>query len=180
MVCATISLFFHSKFTILFNKVGDYYCIDNPGALHDDLKSRFDELAKANNFEFYFNLLYSLYALPNIILPFISGILITKYGTRQMYNILSVLLITGQTIFALGCQYNSMYTMLIGRIVFGFGGESINITQQTMVIKWFYNNELALPLGVALSASRLGNVLNDVLSPLISHVCIIIFLKPSN
>lgn len=87
-----------------------------------------------------------------------------------MYNILSILLIAGQVAFTLGCQYDSMYTMLLGRIIFGFGGESLNITQNTMLIKWFYNSEISLPLGVALSIARIGNVVNDILSPVISSV----------
>ena len=124
--------------------------MDNPGALHDDLKHRFEALDQTNSFEFYFNLLYSLYSLPNIILPFIFGVLIMKYGVRLMYIVLSILLILGQVIFTIGCQSNSMITMLFGRIIFGFGGESLNITQNVMLIKWFYNSELSLPLGFAL------------------------------
>jgi len=144
--------------------------MDIPGALHDDLKSKFENILKTNSFEFYFNLLYSLYSLPNIILPFIFGILIMKYGDRQIYNVLSVFLIVGQVIFTMGCYFESMFAMLLGRIIFGFGGESLGVTQNTMLIKWFYNNELSLPLGLALSIGRMGNVINDVLSPYISNV----------
>ena len=89
-----------------------------------------------------------------------------------MYTVLSILLITGQIIFTLGCQFESMYTMLLGRIIFGFGGESLNITQNAMLIKWFYKSEISFPLGLTLSVSRLGNVANDILSPRISNVFI--------
>ena len=90
-----------------------------------------------------------------------------------MYDVLSLLLIFGQATFTFGYQIRSMYTMLLGRIIFGFGGESLNITQNVMIIKWFYNNELSLPLGFALSVSRMGNVVNDILSPWISNVILI-------
>ena len=45
-----------------------------------------------------------------------------------------------------------------------------------MLIKWFFNHELSLPLGIALSVAKMGTVVNDVFSPKISSVifdCII-------
>jgi len=155
-------------------KLGDYYCIDNVGVLHDSLKIQFSHLGE--NFEYYFGLLYSLYSMPNIVLPFFGGILIMKYGIRTMYMVFGVLILIGQFIFSIGCQYYSMNIMLLGRIIFGLGGECINICQNAMIVKWFFKSELALPLGLALSVSRLGSVLNDVASPkMINHVLIINF-----
>lgn len=133
------------------------------GVLHDSLKLQFFSLG--NNFEYYFNLLYSLYSIPNTILPFIGGIFITKYGNRLMYIIFGSCIMLGQLIFAFGCYKDYMSIMLIGRIIFGLGGECINVCQSAMIIKWFYKSELALPLGLTLSVSRMGSVLNDCYSP---------------
>jgi nitrate/nitrite transporter NarK len=88
-----------------------------------------------------------------------------KYGVRTMYVILGAFVMLGQLIFAVGCQNTSMTTMLIGRIIFGFGGESLNICQNAMLVKWFFKSQIALPLGLTISVSRLGSVLNDVSSP---------------
>jgi MFS family permease len=155
-------------YLIIKFKFGDYYCIDNVGVLHDALKSQFAYLG--NNFEYYFGLLYSLYSLPNIILPFIGGLLVMKYGIRKMYMVFGGFIMIGQLVFALGCQHSSIGVMLLGRIIFGFGGECLNICQNAMIVKWFYKSEIALPLGLTISVSRLGSVLNDVASPrLIQH-----------
>ena len=145
---------------------GDYYCFDNVGATHEHLKSQF---ASLNNFEYYFSLLYSLYSFPNILLPFIGGMFITVFGNRVMYLIFSVCIIFGQFMFVVGSQMKSITLMIVGRIVFGVGGESINICQTAMIVKWFYKNSISLPLGLTLTASRLGSVLNDVLSPKIAR-----------
>lgn len=77
----------------------------------------------------------------------------------------------GQLIFAVGCNYTSMTAMLTGRIIFGFGGECLNICQNAMIVKWFFKSQIALPLGLTISVSRLGSVLNDIASPrLVSQV----------
>ena len=94
-----------------------------------------------------------------------------KYGIRAMYVVFGLFILLGQFIFSLGCQQYSMTVMLIGRVIFGLGGECINICQNAMIIKWFFTSEIALPLGLTISVSRLGSVLNDVASPMmIVHV----------
>ena len=92
------------------------------------------------------------------------------FGIGTMYFVFGMFLMIGQFIFAMGSSTNSIYTMLIGRIIFGFGGESLNITQNAMICKWFLKSEIALPLGLTITISRLGSVLNDNISPLISSV----------
>ncbi len=52
----------------------------------------------------------------------------------------------------------SLPAMLVGRLVFGFGGESISVAQSAMIERWFREGELALALGVGLSVARLGSV----------------------
>ena len=94
-----------------------------------------------------------------------------KFGVRTMYVVFGALIMIGQFIFAVGCQNTSMQTMLLGRIIFGLGGESLNICQNAMIVKWFFKSQIALPLGLTISVSRLGSVLNDVASPrLVSNV----------
>jgi len=96
-----------------------------------------------------------------------------KFGIRTMYMVFGIFILLGQFIFSFGCQKYSMNTMLIGRIIFGLGGECINICQNAMIVKWFFKSEIALPLGLTISVSRLGSVMNDVASPMmIVHVSI--------
>lgn len=136
--------------------------------MHDSLKDEFKSLG--TNFEFYFGLLYSLYSFPNIILPFVGGLFICKYGPNKVFVVVGIILLIGQFLFALGCHNQQIILMLTGRSIFGLGGEIINIAQNCLILKWFKKNELSFPLGLTITVSRLGSVVNDIASPKISSV----------
>ena len=163
----TSSLRYLFLFLCCISTFGDYYCFDNVGATHSHLKTQLH--LPREKFEYYYSLLYSVYSFPNIILPFIGGLLIALLGLRVMYVVFGVSIIFGQFIFAFGSQWESITLMLIGRVIFGIGGESINICQTAMIVKWYFKSEISFPLGISLTVSRLGSVLNDVLSPRIAN-----------
>lgn len=71
-------------------------------------------------------MLYSVYSMPNIILPFFGGMLIDKIGVRKSIIIFSFTLILGQGIVVIGGYTLIYYVMLLGRGVFGMGSESLN------------------------------------------------------
>jgi MFS family permease len=77
--------------------------------------------------DFQYSWLYSIYSLPNVILPLFGGYLIDYVGIRVSILLFSVLLAAGQAIFAFGCDLGSFYIALLGRFVFGLGGESLNV-----------------------------------------------------
>jgi len=143
--------------------------------MHNLLKKRFGSSTNLD-FEYVFNLMYSLYSLPNIVLPLIGGVLIFKYGYRIMFLVFGFCILIGQLIFAMGCSCKSITIMLIGRAIFGLGGESINTTQFSIILQWFAPNEIAFALGLCLSSARFGNVLNDFISPRIATVKIRFFI----
>lgn len=142
--------------------------------MHNLLKKRFAANSKMD-FEYIFNLMYSVYSLPNIVLPLIGGVLIFKYGYRIMLLVFGFSILIGQLIFAIGCSTKSVIIMLIGRTIFGFGGESINTTQFSIILQWFAPNETAFAMGLCLSIAKIGNALNNVISPRIATVRFIIF-----
>lgn len=125
---------------------------------------QFNDLEK-DRFEYYFSFLYSIYSVPNIILPFIGGLFIIKFGSRTMYLVFTILIAIGQFIVACGSQRNSMNVMLIGRVVMGLGGECINTSKNIFIMKWFFKNEVGLPLGISISLMRLGGIASDMISP---------------
>lgn len=71
----------------------------------------------------------------------------------------------GQFIFALGGAQNNFAIMLVGRVVFGLGGECMSVAQSAIVSRWFKGNELSFAFGLNLSVSRLGSVLNGIVLP---------------
>ena len=82
-----------------------------------------------------------------------------------MYIVFGICVVTGQLITCIGCANLSMNVMFMGRIVFGLGGECLNVCQTTIIVKWFYKSEAALPLALTITLSILGSVLNYVISP---------------
>ena len=59
--------------------------------------------------------------------------------------------------------------MILGRIVYGLGGENLTITTSAFIGQWFKGKELAFALGVDISAARIAATVNDALQPVIYH-----------
>ncbi|KAI9359596.1 major facilitator superfamily domain-containing protein [Zopfochytrium polystomum] len=142
---------------------GNFYAYDLPASLNKPLQSFLGTNDQA--YQYQLNLFYSLYSLPNVILPFFGGWLVDAFGTRRLMTILSSLVCLGQFLFAVGVQTKVYWVMHLGRIIFGVGGESLSVAQTRLTTKWFKGKELAFALGVNLSVARLGSVFNDFLSP---------------
>ena len=114
--------------------------------------------------------MFSIYSLPNILLPIFAGLLAVKYGIRKAFIINTLLLVLGQAIVFYGSYLNSIYTILAGRMVMGFGGESMSNCQTGIIIKWFDKKNLPFAQGILISFIRLGSVTSASLAPIITKV----------
>jgi MFS family permease len=104
--------------------------------------------------------------LPNVFLPILGGYLIDKLGSRQMIFIFSCLVFCGSILFASGVGLKSFPLMILGRIIGGLGGESLEVAGTTITTEWFqYVGYLSLALGLNLSASRVATAAQDSISP---------------
>lgn len=56
--------------------LGSYYCYDIPGVLEQELEREFE----INPTQW--SLLYTVYSMPNMVLPFIGGLMLDKIGVR--------------------------------------------------------------------------------------------------
>ncbi len=72
----------------------------------------------------------------------------------------STMVLVGQIIFATGALLNKVWIMDAGRFVFGIGGESLAVAQNTYAVAWFFGKELNLVFGLQLSIARLGSTVN--------------------
>lgn len=138
-----------------------YYAYDIPSAIKPQLNEYF---GRPSNFEFQFNLLYTLYAAPNVVLPFVGGYFVDRVGVRVCLVIFCSFVCLGQLIFALGVQTKSWSVMFLGRFVFGLGGESFSVGQSALLSDWFRGGELALAFGVSFALCKLGTVINNVVT----------------
>eukprot|EP01006_Ploeotia_vitrea_P006478 TRINITY_DN13244_c0_g1_i1.p1 TRINITY_DN13244_c0_g1~~TRINITY_DN13244_c0_g1_i1.p1 ORF type:complete len:521 (+),score=265.98 TRINITY_DN13244_c0_g1_i1:51-1565(+) len=143
---------------------GSYYCYDNPTALHKPIRARYHNLSGVQ-----YNLLYSVYSIPNVALPFFGGVLVDKFGTSITLFSFLLFIVAGQFVFAFSASIRSFPLALVGRTIFGFGGESLCVAQSTLLALWFRGKEMAFAMGLNLSIARLGSVVNDQVSPAIYH-----------
>ena len=85
---------------------------------------------------------------------------------NQTCNILFTSLIAiGQAIFLLGMSIQSYSVSLIGRLIFGLGGENLNVSQFNVILGWFSNYELSMALSLTVTVNRLSTALNDNITP---------------
>jgi len=139
---------------------GNDYCYDLPQALETPIQEKY----KITEVEY--NLLYSVYSLPNIVLPFVGGYILDYFGIKVGILLYNVLIISGQSLFTFGCYTDDYRLLIIGRGIFGIGAESLNVAQSMIVTTWFKGRELSTALGISLCICRLGSSLNSFLSPL--------------
>lgn len=102
-----------------------------------------------------YGLLFSYYSLPNFIMVLLGGILLDRIGIRKAGNLFVALCVLGVLLTAVGPTFP---IMLLGRFIFGLGGESLLITKTKILSKWFKGKELALGFALALSVARLGTI----------------------
>lgn len=152
--------------------IGNYYTYDNPAALKTQID---DYMGNPDDFETLYNLLYTVYSIPNVILPFFGGYFVDTWGVRVCLIIFCVLIFTGQIVFAIGLEAKSWPLMYVGRIIFGMGGESLSVGNSAILADWFEGKELAFAFGLNLSIARLGSVINNLVSPAIANSIGLVF-----
>lgn len=127
---------------------GNYY-------VYDSISPLADVLAKQLNFtDDNIGLLQGIYSLPNVIMVAIGGIIIDRIGTRRANLLFSVFCMVGAFLtFVRG----ELLIMVVGRLIFGLGAESLIVSITTTLAKWFKGKELSFAFGLNLTIARLGS-----------------------
>ena len=99
--------------------------------------------------------------------PILGGLLVDTFGVRNLLFICSTFIIIGQTLFIVGVIWKSFTTVLIGRFIFGCGGENLDLAQSIIVLRWFSGKELSMAFGLNSMTSLIGSVLNDNIEPIV-------------
>jgi len=94
----------------------------------------------------------------------IGGIFLDKWGIRATGIVFGSLAATGAAIVALASRgffgrdpQSMLIFMIIGRLIFGTGLETVCVMASRTIVKWFKGKELALALGVNMVFGRLGS-----------------------
>ena len=85
-----------------------------------------------------------------MFIPLIGGALIDSMNPAYVLMGFSFIVCLGQTIFAIGVSTKWFSLMLIGRILFGIGGETISVAQASITTRWFSGKELSFALGLSI------------------------------
>mmetsp|Transcript_13036 Transcript_13036/g.20234 ORF Transcript_13036/g.20234 Transcript_13036/m.20234 type:complete len:122 (-) Transcript_13036:1205-1570(-) len=101
--------------------ISNYFCYDNPAALETQIEHDMHKTTSE------YGLLYTVYALPNTILPLVGGVFLDRIGTRNGLLLFTTILCLGQFLFMMGGYRMNFSLMLVGRTVFGIGCESMYV-----------------------------------------------------
>lgn len=135
------------RYTLLsvsvFAVFSGYFNFDLPSITVSELKA--PPLSLTQN---EFALLFTVYSIPNIFLPLISGAFLDRVGV--WYGVLSIatLKTCGVLLVNLGVAISSYATMLCGRIMYGLGGESLYVGIDVLTTTWFLGSELGFSYGL--------------------------------
>ena len=128
---------------------GSYYAYDAVSPVADFIMKGMD-ISSAQ-----FGLFFSVYSLPNIIMVLLGGIFLDIIGIRKAGAIFAALCAIGVFITASGSTF---LIMLLGRFIYGLGSESLIVTMDKILSKWFKGKELAFAFGLLITIARLGTI----------------------
>ena len=74
-----------------------------------------DELLRTPLSSILFNLLYTVYSIPNVVLPFFGGYFVDKLTARLMNIVFCGSILVGQITLTIGCFLGSFPLMILGR-----------------------------------------------------------------
>lgn len=151
-------LFFAS--TILLSLT---YIYDLPSTLNEAINTEYKFMTPLR-----LTMLYSVYAFPNIIIPIIFQWFSTS-DSNQILELLCYIVIFGHLIYTIGVYNGQFLLMILGRFIYGIGGESCSVVLNKLISKEFANSNIAFALGMFSSISRLGSILNFSSSPMIAE-----------
>lgn len=77
----------------------------------------------------------------------------------------TIILTFGQFIFMIGGIKDIYWLMLVGRFVFGLGGECMSVSQSAIISQWFKGKELGFALGLNLTVARMASVVGGIIVP---------------
>ncbi|EPY36035.1 hypothetical protein STCU_00787 [Strigomonas culicis] len=156
-----------------FLTFGNSFITDFPGSFGTGEQHTIESLFKAHNKPYTQSMnqaLYSVYSWPNTILSIFGGLLIDRYlHLRRAMLLFTLLVVGGAGLFYLGVRTVRYPLLVAGRVVFGLGGESLNVAQSAFVARWFRRGRgMALAYGITISFSRVGSSFNFIFSPMLA------------
>ena len=142
-----------------FAMIGNYYVYDSIGPVADLLAQ---QLGFSDT---QIGTLNAVYSLPNIVMVLVGGVLVDRYSARTVTFVTTLVCLAGAILTAFGDRFP---TMVVGRLLFGLGAETMIVAITVAFAQWFVGRYFALLLALNISCARLGSFLADR-SPSFAH-----------
>ena len=132
---------------------GNYYVYDSIGPIADLLH-------RQRGFsDTQIGMLNAIYSLPNVVLVLIGGLLVDRFGAARITLWTTAICLLGA---ALTAWSPTFVAMAAGRLLFGIGAETLNISSTTAIADHVGARHLALAMGITLGTGRLGSYSADM------------------
>jgi MFS family permease len=102
--------------------------------------------------------LNAIYSLPNIFLPLMGGVLVDRFGARTVVLWTAIICLLGASLTVIDGRFP---VMLCGRLLFGVGAETLQVSIIVALSQWFLGGRFALFFTLNLSLARCGSYLAD-------------------
>ena len=139
-------------------------CLSNFGSyyVYDAIASVVDLLHRQLGFAYAdIGALNAVYSLPNVFIALLGGIWADRSGPARVSVWTAAICCVGTALTAVG---QHLWLMVLGRFLFGVGGETLFVALLTGVGRWFVGPKLGLAMAIFFSIARLGSYFAD-LSP---------------
>ncbi len=132
---------------------GNYYVYDSIGPIADLLQ-------RQRGFtDTQIGMLNAIYSLPNVVLVLVGGVLVDRFGAARVTLWTAAICLLGA---ALTAWSPTFVGMAAGRLLFGIGAETLNISATTAIADYCGARHLALAMGITLGTGRLGSYSADM------------------
>lgn len=136
--------------SVLFANYGNYYNYDVPQELSEQFIQEFGTSQEQ------LNLLYSVYSVSNIFLSLITSWIINLIGLGVFNILFNSLVFFGTVVVFLGVFVKRYWVILLGRLIFGFGGELSIVAAISILERHFKGGMFSLVNSISISIMLFG------------------------
>ncbi|KAG5186912.1 major facilitator superfamily domain-containing protein [Tribonema minus] len=95
----------------------------------------------------------SAQSLPNIVMPFLGGVILDSKGPRVGIKTFLAIALAGHIAFTLAMGAGNFPLAMGGSVIFGLGTGTLVVAQRAVVSQYFYDKELTFALGVTVAVA---------------------------
>jgi MFS family permease len=97
------------------------------------------------------------YSISNTVVPLLSGPFFGRFGKWAGVTVIAATITAGIFVVWFGMLANNFWVVLLGRTIYGLGGESVFVGVDILVTKWFRGAEIGFAYGLIQAAGQAGS-----------------------